>query len=402
MRSGTPGFVGARLREAREARELTAISLADLLGVSRQAVSQYEKGLQSPAPEVMKRISTVLNLPIHYFLRPVLPEDENALFYRSMNTATKSSRARAERRYGWVREIVGYVRQYTKLPAVNFPDFSLPSDPSSISDQQIEETAAALRAAWGLGDGPISNVMWLVENNGAIMSRYELGADELDAFSQWCTSEGVPYFILGADKNCAARSRYDVGHELGHMVLHRKVRRTQLNQKAAFALIERQANRFAGAFLLPERSFSEDFFGPTLDSLRALKARWKVSIAFMIKRAGQIGLILADQERRLWMGLSRRGWKYAEPLDDTLPPEEPRLLRRSLELLIKSGVVARHDIPFHLALGTGDIESLTGLPRGYLDEAAPRVELLQSAEQARPGGQDWGQDRPTLPFPKAR
>ncbi len=69
MRSGTSGFVGARLREAREARELTAIALADLIGVTRQAVSQYESGIQTPAPYVMRRIMDVLRLPLQFFWR---------------------------------------------------------------------------------------------------------------------------------------------------------------------------------------------------------------------------------------------------------------------------------------------------------------------------------------------
>jgi predicted transcriptional regulator len=54
MKPGTPGFVGARLKEAREARFLSAIALADLVGVSRQAISLYENGAKTPGPEVMQ------------------------------------------------------------------------------------------------------------------------------------------------------------------------------------------------------------------------------------------------------------------------------------------------------------------------------------------------------------
>ena len=39
MKLGTPGFVGPRLREAREGRGLTAMSLAELLGITRSAIS---------------------------------------------------------------------------------------------------------------------------------------------------------------------------------------------------------------------------------------------------------------------------------------------------------------------------------------------------------------------------
>ena len=57
MRSGTPRFVGGRLRQAREARGVSASALAALLGVSRQAVSQYERGPETPSPAVMHRIA---------------------------------------------------------------------------------------------------------------------------------------------------------------------------------------------------------------------------------------------------------------------------------------------------------------------------------------------------------
>ena len=57
MKSGTPGFVASRLREAREARALTGIALAEMVGVTRQAISNYEIGRGSPRPEVLKKIS---------------------------------------------------------------------------------------------------------------------------------------------------------------------------------------------------------------------------------------------------------------------------------------------------------------------------------------------------------
>ena len=46
---------------------------------------------------------------------------------------------------------------------------------------EIEEIATDVRRFWNLGDGPISNVTLLLENNGAIVTRTEMGADNLDA-----------------------------------------------------------------------------------------------------------------------------------------------------------------------------------------------------------------------------
>jgi Zn-dependent peptidase ImmA (M78 family) len=208
------------------------------------------------------------------------------------------------------------------------------------------------------------------------MARHELGAYKLDAFSQWERSDDTPHIILGADKGSAARSRYDAAHELGHMILHRKILEGTLHHTDQFALIEDQAHRFAGAFLLPRRTFSEEFYSASLDVLRSLKAKWKVSIAAMIKRAGQLRLIDDEQERRLWINLSRRGWRLREPLDDELEPEEPRVLRRAVELLVNSSTIQRHEVVFQLSLTPKDVEDLVGLPSGYLSEATGQVELL--------------------------
>jgi hypothetical protein len=124
------------------------------------------------------------------------------------------------------------------------------------------------------------------------------------------------------------------------------------------------------------RTFSEEFYSASLDVLRSLKAKWKVSIAAMIKRAGQLRLIDDEQERRLWINLSRRGWRLREPLDDELEPEEPRVLRRAVELLVNSSTIQRHEVVFQLSLTPKDVEDLVGLPSGYLSEATGQVELL--------------------------
>src|SRR5262245_27483158 len=223
MKPGTPGFVGTRLREAREARGLTAISLADLLGVTRAAVSQYENDLQSPRPEVMKRICDCLNLPLRFFLRPVVERPTPTSFYRSMSAATKAARIRAEKRREWLREIVLYLREYIVLPTVHFPVFNFPSNPQLISDDDIESVATMARQFWNLSNGPIANVVRLLENNGSIIARDYFEVKTLDAFSRWDGMDNIPYVILSADKDSAARSRTDIGHELGHLLLHRNV-----------------------------------------------------------------------------------------------------------------------------------------------------------------------------------
>jgi Zn-dependent peptidase ImmA (M78 family)/transcriptional regulator with XRE-family HTH domain len=376
MKVGTPGFVGERLRAARAARGIPAADLAASVGVSRAAVTQYEKGRQSPSPPIARLISEKLDLPLHHFLRPVSLAERGAVFFRSLSSATKAARTRAQQLHDWFREIVDHLRLYVKFPTVNIPDFdALPRDPHSIRQENIEDAANEMRRSWGVSEGPVGNLVLLLEKNGVIAERYELQSDKLDAFSEWNSADRTPYVVLNSEKASAVRSRFDAAHELAHLILHKSVSRANLQTPRLFAIVEDQANRFGGAFLLPEKSFASDLNFVTLDLLRALKAKWRVSVGVMIKRAAHLRVISAEEERRLWIAYSRRGWRKREPMDDQLEEERPRYVRRCIELLVEKEIIAREDLPFHLALPAADIERLVGLPSGFFQPVGPAIQL---------------------------
>jgi transcriptional regulator with XRE-family HTH domain len=264
MKTGTPGFQPQRLREAREARGMTATQLAELLGISRNAISQYETGKNSPSPDTFTAIAAKLNMPTAYFLRPSQVQRGGIVFYRSMASATKAARGRAERKYAWIREITSCLSQYVDFPKSNLPNWPVPDDPAKLTDEEVEDYAAKLRSFWGLGKGPISDMICLLENNGIIVSRFALDAATLDGFSEWVEEEKRAYIVLASDKDTAVRSRFDAAHELAHLVLHRKINRKAITVTEQFKLIEQQAHRFASAFLLPEESFRKELLYPSL------------------------------------------------------------------------------------------------------------------------------------------
>jgi Zn-dependent peptidase ImmA (M78 family)/DNA-binding XRE family transcriptional regulator len=378
--TGTPGFIGARLTQAREARELTALSLAELIGVRAANISNYEGGKQSPSPEVMERIIGVLKQPLTFFLRAVPPEEIEP-WWRAMSSATKAPRARAIARHAWLLEIIAYLSEYIDFPAVNLPTFDLPSDVQHITTNDIEDVAAECRRFWRVGAGPIADIVLLLENNGIIVSRGELGAETLDAYSHWPSNLEHPIVFLGADKASAVRSRHDASHELGHLILHRNVNVRAIRNPVLFKLIETQAHRFAAAFNLPAQTFADQLWAPTLDAFLALKPHWKVAISAMIVRSEQLGILSEDQVRRSWINMSRRGWRRQEPLDERLVAEQPRLLRRGFELLVNEGIKTPEQILTDLSLNPTDIEALTCLEHGYLSGEAPDVVAMPQLRQ---------------------
>jgi Zn-dependent peptidase ImmA (M78 family)/DNA-binding XRE family transcriptional regulator len=376
MRVGTPGFIAERLTEAREARGYTQTSLAELTGIKAQSISHYEQGRQSPSPEALALLSEKLVLPEHYFLRPVPGHSMSGISYRSLNPAGKPARLKAERRFGWVKEIAGYLRRYIEMPEPRFPESAAPLDAAD-----IEKIADDCRAFWGLGYSPLENMVRHLERIGCIVARVPLDADSPGAFSQW--DGRVPYIVLASEDLVAARLRFDAAHELGHLVLHRHLAQSRLDDPEYHRTLEEQASRFASAFLLPARTFRREVWAPTLDALVSLKKNWRCSVVVMISRCEQLGLFDKDQSRRALVNLSRRGWRTEEPLDEQQEFEKPELLASGFRLLIESGIKDRHSLVFELGIGAKDIEILTGLPRGFLTDAGqgahPLVKLRQDA-----------------------
>jgi hypothetical protein len=171
----------------------------------------------------MERLATILNQPTAFFLKPMPPGEAEDIWCRAMSSATKSARARAYALHAWLREIISYLGQYVDFPAVNIPDFNLPSDVQQITTKMIEDIATDCREFWKLGTAPIADIVLLLENNGIIVSRGELEAESLDAYSQRLSDSDNPIVFLGSDKASAVRSRHDASHELGHLILHRRV-----------------------------------------------------------------------------------------------------------------------------------------------------------------------------------
>lgn len=366
---------------------MTAALLSELTGLSAQAISQYEKNRSTPSPDVLARLGTVLNLPQHFFLSPSRSYERGTVFYRSMSSTTKSARIRAEGRFGWLRDVVEYLSGFVAFPAADFPDLQLPTDPLLLADDEIENAADELRRYWNMHQGPIANAVLLLENHGAVIARDALGAETLDSLSELDVGDRRPYIILGTDKGSPVRWRFDTAHELGHIILHAHLPREQLAKAEHFKKIEQQAHRFAAAFLLPLASFGDDLFAINLDALLAIKPKWKVSISMMIMRARNAGFLSEDAERRLWINYSRRGWRRHEPYDDSMKPEIPRLLRTAFDLVLSEGAMTPEDIVSDLALSATDVETLSGLPAGYLSnysrvalfrESAPKNKVVEN------------------------
>ncbi|MDC6379926.1 XRE family transcriptional regulator [Pseudomonas graminis] len=395
MSRGITGFEPGRLLQALAARGLSQVALASMVGVSPATVSKWKSGQQSPEAEALASLSRVINVAPEWFTRPI-PEKCSLPLFRSNASAHVSARAMLEARLEWAQDIALALGEFVDFPEVNLPKRAF-TDPEQITNADIEEAADECRELWSLGRRAVPDLAMAIEGAGVILVREETGVATIEGLSAWSQALNRPIVLLSADKQNGFRSRFDLAHELGHLILHKGIERS--TDSVRHKMMEDQAHRFAGAFLLPAETFAAEVRSPvTLDSLLLLKQRWGVSVAAMVMRLWALKVIDDETKGLLFKRRSARWGVKAEPGDDGRLPEQARLLKRTIELLASSGVMQVNAVSAYIGLAATDIETLTGLPTGYLSSSAQVIHLAKLKSDHDPVGRVTGEAGIVLPF----
>lgn len=373
-------LIPRRLVNARKAVPLTQTELADKIGLTRQAISAFEQGVKHPDGSTMFAIAEAVAQPISYFFAS-MPEEAfgpfSARTFRAFGAATRRRNDQCEVLSEWLALIAAFYSRKVNFPAPNVPHASPASSAVAYEEDEIENAATMVRRAWGLGDGPIGNLVKLLESRGIFVGHLPLPNETINAFSFW--SGAVPFILTGTDDTTAVRRRFDLAHELGHLVLHQGIGDEELEDKSVLDRVESEANRFAGAFLLPAGTFPNEIFTARLEAFVELKKRWKVAIAAQIYRCSDLGLFTDHQILNMRKQISARRWRKFEPLDAELPIEQPSLISKAVALLIENKALTPADLLSGINISAAIIESLSGLRKGFLGAAAnddnPVVEL---------------------------
>lgn len=363
-------FNGERLKEARIYRGLTVAELAEKLALQRQTVSMYENDkIKNPEYSTIKNMSDVLGFPIKFFLQESnINTKIGSTYFRALLTTTKKYRNQQVQKMNFLSTIYLFLSEYIEFPSFNFPSIAGEINP--------ENAAETLREFWNLGDKPIENIIYLVEQNGIIVSRFDTETNDIDAFSQMIDVNGESVYLIGYSKNkgTAARIHFDIAHELGHMLLHEWSEDIETLSKEEFRERENQAHLFASAFLLPREAFSRDVgvYANNLSYYVELKKKWKVSISAMIRRAYTLNLIDYSTYQNLMRKMQKEGIKKCEPLDDVLITASPSLLKTSVQMLMNDEVLTPKELlnelaeAHNLSLESREIEELLDLPKDFL------------------------------------
>ncbi|HKP54462.1 MAG TPA: XRE family transcriptional regulator [Chloroflexia bacterium] len=338
MNRGTKSVNPDLIIVARQTRGLTQKDLAQALRVTQGRISKMEAGLLPVPDDLLERLARVLEYPPHFFQQdePVMSMGIAEIFHRKRQDVPQrvleKIHATMDKRR---REIAALLRsaeiQYD-VPRL---------DPDEYGGR-ADKIAQLVRAHWQLKPGLIRDLTRTMEDSGIVIIPMDFETTRVDAISRWVPR--LPPLIFVNEKVPKDRLRFSLAHELGHLVMH----------TLAHPDAERQADEFASEFLLPSQDIQADLRDLSLTKLAILKRHWKVSMAAILKRADDLGVITPNQARYLWAQMARSGWKRREPLELDVAGEEPKLVCELVEAHVHDLGYSDTDFSYLVALNPNE------------------------------------------------
>ncbi|WP_373600850.1 XRE family transcriptional regulator [Paraclostridium bifermentans] len=353
-------FNGKKLKNARVYRAKTVDILAKETKLNKKDIMAFEGDKYKPTLENEMKLANALSFPRDYFSE----KDAANVVVENTHIRTESTLPRVDdiafkEKLVMTHRLLNFIQGYIKFPEMNLPN-------NLNRNYDIEVLADNVRNYFGLGDGPIGNMVSLLEVNGIFISATNIDKKGALAFSQKQTiGKDSRYFIsLGNDRKSAPIRNYDLAYELAYIIA------TEANiQSKKFSKDE-----FACAFLMPKESFIVDLEKAyELEDYLELKKKWIVPVWAMILRGYQLGKVSYKKYMYLMNEMDKKGWSKKEPLDDNIKSTHPILLKKSFDMMIEGkimneGLFMNNLSNYGLSIYPQDVEELLGLKDGTLSK----------------------------------
>ncbi|HOY65239.1 MAG TPA: XRE family transcriptional regulator [Candidatus Ozemobacteraceae bacterium] len=313
-------LVGERLKGARTAQGLSLRDLAGMVGVSAQALSNYERGDVMPGSAMLISLARALRVKIEFFFRPVTIALADLEFRKKNALQAKEQRSIIGRIHDWLERY----EQIESLFPHRIEDTFLASDNQRnvSSADEVEAIAMELRNAWNLGLAPIENMTALLEEHGV---RVYLIGDTTDSFDACAFRANGRCGIVAQAELPGDRLRFNLAHELGYLIINTLEEGDKRTR-------EKPTMRFAAAFLVPQdvaiRELGQKRHHLDIDELYLLKRKYGLSMSAWIYRAKDLDIITPSTAQHLFMAFRKRGWLTREPGEPYPTESEPSMMRQ--------------------------------------------------------------------------
>lgn len=320
-------------------------ALAEKSGLSTATLSRLEHGKRQTTDTESEAIATALQMPIAALCRSLVSErlGLSGFYHRKLSRAGSKSVDRIENQC--LLDVVA-IRELVGMVDLDVPE-SVPTIHLDEAKGDPEQAANMLRLKWNVPRGPIQDVFATVERAGCLVIHSDFWIPEIDAMYQ--KVRGVPPIFWVNSRKPLDRVRFNVAHELGHLVLHEE-------EPIDNRLAEDQANSFASAFLMPRADFRGEC--PTrlrLPELVEMKRRWRCSMSAIARRARDVGRITEQQFTNIMINMSKQGWRTLEPYPIT--GESPTLLASIVRACLRLCEFTDEGLAERLAISTEQVRA---------------------------------------------
>jgi Zn-dependent peptidase ImmA (M78 family) len=303
---------------SRESRGMTQRDLARVSGITQGHISKFESNTLPIPGDQLERIARATGYPTEYFYRPdrIYGLGISFIYHRKRQTIPAQDLKRILAQLNTRSlELSSLLRGAEMESANEFHHLD-------IGDYNGDAAMVArlVRAQWKLPMGPVASIVGAIEDAGGVVCRHHFGNRKFDAQSRWLS--GLPPMFFVNSDSAADRDRFTLAHELGHVVMHR----VPTND------MEGEADRFASEFLMPEKEIINDLRPFTLERAAALKLKWRVSVAAIVRRARDLDVITESQYRRFNTQLSAAGCKSTDPIE--IDADEPELVTNLVDVYL--------------------------------------------------------------------
>lgn len=287
-----PTVVGQNIAAARRRATLNQADLAEKVGISRPTLVAIENGQKAPAPLVLARLATELQVEVRDLVS-LSPADEQAIV-RFRDPLRTNEPARLA-----VDALIDFGRYYAILeskakrrlrPRIA-PPLSLDEDVDVITFAQ--DLAAAERARLSLGDGPLLDLRATIEQDAGLLifGLPQLANTKIAGIFVFASERGL--IGLNMRQSDQRRQNWTIAHEYAHFLTNRYDPEITFEneEKRSRARHEQFAEAFASHFLMPtyglSRRFSELIGGSqraSVGHIILLANQFQVSFQAMCRR----------------------------------------------------------------------------------------------------------------------
>lgn len=207
--------IGRNILYFRQQQGLTQQQLADVLGINKMAISNYEKGKRQPNIETVKAICKALDISLMQFMAYSEGIELSAGHFQNADLLTTAQKESIESQIRYAAQ-----RYYDACLCANAPCDKCSLPMGKIALPESSAAAEYMRSAIGLPkSGPIGNLTHILENNGIIVVL--ISPPKRGKFSGYNAISNKGFAIIAIKSNYdGVQQRYSLACELAAMLFH--------------------------------------------------------------------------------------------------------------------------------------------------------------------------------------